>query len=280
MFMSDQFAPSAGSIKIPIGGAIEKHRERYQQMLRNGKRFYHSVYTVTPGDRTLIHVKVPSETVEGLSYDAVFEFMYEPDTDDFYDCHVKVWSNCPSFVYSVAWVFLHWHPDGRPSSNKDRMMVDSMGRRVPKGSMMITELAPLLGQKPTHDKPVVRNPMGIPLFDKSLYYAIFYITDNLTMAAVKATHNNVTMKQVIASVARYDSLMLERKRLQNKMRDRKAREKSTNDAILRATERDMARTFSGGVKQPSRPKHAVRVTTPTAKSRTSQTMKTTAIKRK
>lgn len=251
--MGPDFKPSSGSIKIPIGGMVQAYRERYNSLSKRAK-FAHTVYTANPGGRIIVHVKVPSEEFSKdlhnkakapFYYDVLLELEPGPSITDYGKCDVKVFSNCPSFVFSYAYVFAHWVPDGRPADRNDQMMVDSMKGRIPKNSLLINGLAQKIGPAPTHDKPVIRNPMGIPMFDKSIYYAIFYLQENVPLSEVINTHNNVTMQQIRVVVMDFDKLMNERKRVKNRLREKAQINKKTNDASTKKVEAEIARNATG-----------------------------------
>lgn len=212
---------SFGSMGVPIRPIIESYRERYTSLKKRAK-FTHMIYTVMPGSRCMIHVKVPSETIkrEPFYYDVLLELAGD-SAATFSDCDVKFFSNCPSFVFNLSYVMAHWVPDAKPDKRFNN-------RRVKGDTMLIPGLSQKLGPQPTKDKPVVRNPLGIPMLDKSLYFAIFYIMETLTWPEVRATHNNVHIGQVTVSVADFDHLMVERKRAEN--RDKAKKEKSDHEA--------------------------------------------------
>jgi hypothetical protein len=104
----------------------------------------------------IAHVKVPSRSVEGLFYDVLIEI----DTDSIPENstiinsgNARVFSNCPSFVYTYAKLF-----------NDDK------------------DLIPWTLMKYNHQvfesDPVKRNPIKIINYERSLYFAIKYITTN------------------------------------------------------------------------------------------------------
>ncbi|MCM1230162.1 MAG: hypothetical protein NC489_08515 [Ruminococcus flavefaciens] len=245
-----------GSVKIPTRPIIEGYRERYES-LKKREKFIHMVYQVVPGNRHMIHVKVPSETVSDFHYDVILELAGE-SAATFSDCDVTFFSNCPSFVYNCAYVMAHWYPDAKPG--KPKMMADRMKGKPRPGNMLIPELPQKLGPMPTADKPVVRNPLGIPMLDKSLYFAIFYIMENLTWSQVQATHTNVTIKQVLVSVADFDHLMVERKRAEHKDKAKKAEGVKQVQRALHSHERELQKP--AGIRhamQPQKPKSVVSV---------------------
>lgn len=274
-FMATDFQVLPGSIKIPIGELMRGYRERYEALLKKHPRIAYTIYEVMPGARTIVHFKLPSETVENLYYDVLFEIVVGKSSTDFMECDIRFFSNCPSFVFSYAFVFAHWNPDeNRPADKRDSWMVDSMKGRVPKNSLLIDGLRQKIGPAPTHDKPVVRNPLGIPMCDKSLYFCLFYMIDHMSVEQLLTTHVNVNMATVRANIMDFDRLMNERKRLENRQRERRARDKATNTAAVKTTEREIARQ-AAGIKQPQKPKKPKQISSSAAKVRTTSQPKST-----
>lgn len=252
-FLEDSFQPAKGSISIPIKGIIDGYRERYKSLCKRAK-FSHTIYTIMPGNRTLIHVKVPSETVENFTYDVLLEFKAAPDVVDFRDCDIKIFSNCPSFVYSYAYVFAHWFPDEIPAGNKNAPLINTIRRNSHTGTMLIDGVGILqkIGSRPTKEKPVVRNPMGIPMFDKSLYFAIFHVMDELTWPQVKATHNNINMARILVTIDSFDTLMNNRKRAENLQKRKQAATDKATEEGFKKHEKSITQQ-SVGIKHAERP---------------------------
>lgn len=236
-FMEDSFQVSPGSVKIDNKGTIERYREKYEALIKHAE-FKHEIYTVNPHDRHIVHVKVPSETVDNFYYDVCLEFSGEDPSTDLMNCDVKVFSNSPSFVYSYAYVFAHWVPEGRPATGRDSMMIDRLRGKMPRDRMLIPGLEQKIGKQPTHDQPVVRNPLGIPLFDKSIYFAVFYLLDkDITWADILSVHNNIRVQVLAVNVADFDKLMNERKRLANRQKEMKKRDAETQKKAQEKEER-------------------------------------------
>lgn len=244
-----------GSMKVPIRPVIEAYRERYIS-LKKRFPFQHRIYQIMPGGHFIAHIKVPSETIteEAFYYDVLLE-LAGGTAANFSDCHVKFFSNCPSFVYNLSYVMAHWHPDAK--------LDKQFNRRTTRGeTMLIPDIAQKLGPRPTKDKPVVRNPLGIPMLDKSLYYAIFYLMETTTWPELMHTAklNPTTMSKVAVSVADFDKLMVARKRAVNKETDKKASAEKTVRKVMEKNERSIQ--SPNGVlhaKTPQRPKQAIRV---------------------
>lgn len=275
-FLKDTLQVSKGAMKIETKGIIEDYRERYDVLRKDkSKPFRHDVYTMTPGNRIAVHIKVPSETVDKFYYDVLLELSAEKSAVDFGDCDVKVFSNCPSFVYSVAYVFAHWNPDtGKVERGGKGMMIDMLKGKLPRDRMLIPGLENKLGRDPVHDAPVTRNPMGLPMFDKSIYFAVFYLMDDVSFASVMNNHRFRTTRQVFDNVAFFDQLMRERKRLENRQKEAKAKATRSTEKEFRSKERAVDRRNQSGMMKPMRAK-TVSAVKSTRSPKTTSAVKTT-----
>lgn len=244
-------------MKLNTKGVIEEYRERYDRLVASGKAFRHDTYTVNPGGRVMVHIKVPSETVDNFYYDVLIELEAEKSAADFRDCDIKIFSNCPSFVFSVAYVFAHWNPDATDKKSKSKgMMIDSLRGKLPKDRMLVPGTEKSLGRKPVHDKPVVRNPMGIPLFDKSVYFAIFYMLDDIAFAQAIHNYHNIPMTRLMATIDDFDTLMAKRKRAAAKQSEKKKATRAASDKVFEEHEKNLDKANRFGMKKP---KAAIRV---------------------
>lgn len=282
-FMSDTMQPAKGAMKVSTKGIIEGYRERYDALIKRPEaKFQVQTYKVSPNHQIMVHVKVPSETVHTLHYDVLLALSPEKGTMDLLDCDVKIFSNCPSFVYSVAYIFAHWDPDAKPgTTTKGKgMMIDTLKGKLPRDRMLIPGTEKKLGKQPVHDPPVVRNPLGLPLFDKSIYYAIFYLQDNVPYTQIIHTHNNVSMTRVVASVEDFERLMSYRRKLEQEQKRQKALQQKSTDKDSRTIERNLDKQNRAGMmlspKQPTKPKTAQRVYTTAKTPSRPASMKTTA----
>lgn len=282
-FMSDTMQPAKGAMKVSTKGIIEGYRERYDALIKRPEaKFQVQTYKVSPNHQIMVHVKVPSETVNKLHYDVLLALSPEKGTMDLLDCDVKIFSNCPSFVYSVAYIFAHWDPDAKPgTTTKGKgMMIDTLKGKLPRDRMLIPGTEKKLGKQPVHDPPVVRNPLGLPLFDKSIYYAIFYLQDNVPYEQIIRTRNNVSMARVVASVEDFERLISYRRKLEQEQKRQKALQQKSTDKDSRTIERNLDKQNRAGMmlspKQPTKPKTAQRVYTTARTPSRPASMKTTA----
>jgi len=216
-FLNDNLPISKGSVQIPIRGLIDEYHRRYNLAKNRSKfTFKHTVYNIKDSNATIIHVLVPSETVPGFTYDVLFQISYEPTTTKLEDCEVKIFSNAPSFVYTYAYVFYHLSMgDGQ----KPGMIVDSMGKKIPKDRLLISDTEKKLPNEVRKQRPVIRNTLGLPLWDKSLYYALFYLTEEVSFLSIRTKQVPIKESELMNQVRDFDKLMADRKREEKKYRE-------------------------------------------------------------
>ena len=260
-FLADTISFQSGSVKIPLKSQIDTYREKYEK-LSSEKSFESHVYRIMPANRTMVHVKVPSSSLSKFYYDVLLELTPADKSIAIEDCEVQFFSNSPSFVFGgYAYLFYHMDVNGdrRKDSKSKGMMIDIFRRKIPRENLLVPGTARKLGKEAVTQEPEIRNPMGIAIPDSSIYYAIFYIQDNLTYPQIFNTRNVRSERQVLAAVSDFDHLMAERRRVslkETKARQEKAKqEKKKTDEHLKTL-----RQVSSGVKQVQKPRVARTVT--------------------
>lgn len=226
-FMQDNMPLSKGSVKIPIKGIRDNYRARYETLSKS-KPFIHDVYKINPGGRNIVHVKVPSETVDKFYYDVLLEVEPGPLARSLEQCHVRFFSNCPSFVYSYAYIFYHLNVDGEtpikpPKTKSSGAIIPMLLTKIPRSRLLMPGTEEKLGDAVLDNAPDTRNPHRLIMLDKSLYYAIFYLEDNVPLNTILKTRRYRTEGQVVAAVSDFESLMAKRKQQERKQRQIKAR---------------------------------------------------------
>jgi len=102
------------------------------------------------------HLKVPSETFRrDLQYDVVIQLLpIGKSASDLTvnNYAVKVFSNAPNFLFTYAYIY-----------NKDDILVSFLKNKI--------------SRKALHDAPVIRNKHEIYGFEKSVYFALLYISE-------------------------------------------------------------------------------------------------------
>lgn len=259
-FLQDNLPVTKGSIKIPIGGMIEQYRKEYNAFqLTNKSPFTHTVYNVSPNDRRVIHVKVPSETVRNFYYDVLFEVEYGPTVSKYEDCDVYIFSNSPSFVYTYAYVFYHLDLNSSNNNSKSRktgMLINTLTNKIPRDRLLMSGTEKTLPHEVLKSPPVVRNALGLPLWDKSLYYAIFYLKDRVPFSQIKGAARKIAEKDLIAGILDFDTLMENRKVMLKRQRE----ERTYRDKQISKQVRKSAK----GITKPKRAVNMVKPVSATA----------------
>lgn len=247
-FMLDNVSVGKGSIKIPMKGFIEEMHERYDEMSKNNvKPFLHAVYTVTPGDRMIVHVKVPSRSLATkFYYDVLLELEPLKNAVTIRDCHVKIFSDSPSFVYSYAYVFYHLDPNGQTIDPKKTrkgpgLLINKLQGKIPADRLLMPAAEKKLGDEVLKNPPVVRNPHNLPLFDSSIYLAIIYLEDVTTLPQLQRQAKRITENQLMSSIPEFDKLMEERKKIARKESDKKKQERAKIQATFKEHETKLRR---------------------------------------
>lgn len=264
-FLKDELAVKPGSVKIPIKSMVDQYRERYEA-LRKEKRFMHEVYRIMPGDRIIVHVKVPSESLKSFYYDVLLELDKGAiGVTKIDDCDVHIFSNCPSFVYRYAYVFYHLDLNTDNSAKKKKkngMLIDMFTSKIPKDRLLIDGSEDKYGGEVLNNEPVIRNSLGLPLFDKSLYYAIFYL-QTVPIVTIFSTRRTITEKRLFDSISSFDYLMALRKQEENREKRAAAREQKAAEKQVKEVERRTASlNRTTGVHKPLKPKSTASMSKP------------------
>ena len=244
-FMTE-FSPSKGSVKIDTTGVIAKYKKVYDDMLAKKASFRYAIYCITPGNRYMVHVKVPSEKVPEMHYDVVLEFIPQDNpTMSYRQCHVRMFSNSPS---GLAYIHSHWDPDSGKMLrfNSNNTLGTVLGSRLPSNRLLIPGLESRLGKLAIGKAPITRNPLGLPIPDKSIYLAIFHIERNVPFDMVVPNNNNTPIHQLRDSIPTIDAVLKERKRLENDAKKAQAAEVTKANALFKTKERRFQKT--GGIR--------------------------------
>lgn len=129
-------------------------------MIDKGKKFDVNVYHNEVTDNYFFHVIVPSETQRDNTYDVVIQLsppktqtgILKPPTIDKYEA--RFFSNSPSFVFTYAYIM-----------NSNGLLVKFLAKKY--DSIVLRQ------------EPVVKNPTGVILYEKSIVFAILTILDNV-----------------------------------------------------------------------------------------------------
>lgn len=132
---------------------VNDFKRRHKIMIDKGKKFVVNVYHNEVTDNYFFHILVPSETDRNNTYDVVLQLsppekttgIIKPPTIS--NFNVRFFSNSPSFVFTYAHVMY--------SNN-----------------MLVKFLAKKYNKLVLRKEPVVTNPRGVVLYEKSITFAI------------------------------------------------------------------------------------------------------------
>lgn len=145
-----------GSTAITNRTAIQASLNfRYEDLVKKNKGLDHKLFRYN--DTFYIHVKIPSESKRENTYDVVImlssldeKFSTDINLNRYF---MSVFSNCPSFVYTFAYVYNKY-------------------------DMLIPELKDKYEHVTLESEPKIKNPAEIINYDKSIYFACKYITEH------------------------------------------------------------------------------------------------------
>lgn len=248
---------SPGSVKLSIKSQLEKYREKYDALTKE-KKIPVEIYRIMPSKKVIVWFKIPSQSLKNFHYDVMLQLEPTDGAKTFEECDVKFFSNSPSFVYG-GYAYIFYHLDADPNAPGKGMMIDQFRQKIPRDNLLIPKASNQLGKEAVTEEPVVRNRLGIPMPDFSIYCAIFHMLDNMSFRRVFDTRNYRTVNQLITSVKSFDVLMLERKRTADREKAAEAKKRHTEEKVVKSAVR--AHSTGTGVRSVQKPMKPKRVTT-------------------
>lgn len=148
----------SGSSFLASRRSIKKALDQgYSDTIHKSGRYFIAIPFMDINGVLLYRVKVPSEDYRHnkIVYDVFIQIEAErPDAKIKPSLReIRVYSNCPSFIFTYAYVF-----------NKLDRIIPTFKDKIP--------------QKALTDAPKIRNPVETLGFEKSIYYACRYLLDN------------------------------------------------------------------------------------------------------
>lgn len=194
----------------------------------------------------IAHVKIPSRKHDKLFYDVLLQF--DISTASSYtinDAKMKIFSNCPSFTYTYAYVY-----------HERNELIDWCKSKYNKN---------ILKKKPEN-----RNPDHILNYERSIYLACKYLSTN--------TRNYINKVKAIAVTAKNTRNILAEVRTNDEIeslyQEYSATTKKENKTEVKKTQstKPVSKNTASSVKSPSRIKTTKKTST-TAKTRHTKTVK-------
>lgn len=179
-FMNSPFGVSTTETKA----TAEKYEEKYKQLAQE-KKIYCENWTESDG-MYMIHIKVPSESQNGLWYDVVVQFFTDDEQlakqNNLERYYIQFFSNSPSFIYQYAALYkVHGY------------LIDSLYDKMdPEYSNMLPDKV---------------NPDYKMSYDKSLFFACRFLQDNnyniLRKTGIRL-YKKVNMMKFLRSIKDYE----------------------------------------------------------------------------
>ena len=178
---------------------------RYEKLINTHKSFKH--YHYHDKHNFYIHIIIPSESKRNNTYDVVIQFA-PTEKEVIKDINlkrytIKVFSNCPSFTYTYAYVY-----------NNYDLMIDFLKDKY--NDMILS------------DNPIIKNPGEVINFEKSVYFACKYIKSNgtfLNKVALASFSKPLDTKKFKDSIRSTDTIDLEIKKENNRIKEENEKNK-------------------------------------------------------
>lgn len=179
---------------------------RYEALMKKHNGFEHKQYVLD--GVFYFHILVPSESKRNNKYDVVIAL--EPPAEsnriekNLKNYEFKVFSNCPSFVYTYAYVY------------------DQYG-------LLIPFLRPKYKTITLSSEPKVKNPGEVINYDKSVYFACKFITSNPSLMSIMLLIPQCRDLNIMAfsnSIRSTDTIELEIKKEENRLKNEEEKEKN------------------------------------------------------
>jgi hypothetical protein len=215
---------------------------RYDALIKKFGDFKFNIYSYKGS--YFYHFIIPSESQRRNTYDVVVQFVNSDDpTEDFSGdatlkrYHVKLFSNCPSFSFTYAYVY-----------NEDGRMVDMLQSKY--SDVMLT------------NPPSTRNPGEIASFEKSTYFACKFISEHRTIIdkAYIKRHSSTDIKAMREKIRNTDTVMKEIAK-ENKRLEREGGNEGyvkVKKKTIKGTVADKGISKAAGVDKDSSTKRAIR----------------------
>ena len=188
--------------------------ERYKKLLEKHSDFKHKRMKV--GNDYYVHIKIPSESKRENTYDIVIRLSSMNDSAFDKDNTLKryymsVFSNCPSFVFTYAYVYNKYE-------------------------MLIPELRYKFADIVFESNPSVKNPGEIINYEKSIYFACKYLKEH-SMMLFKGSYSHISpevLKNYFSKEIRNTTtIMREIDRENARLKEEKENEKKTKKEIIK-----------------------------------------------
>ena len=222
-----------GSTAIGNRSLIKKDLDsRYDILLKRYKDFEHHQYA--KDGHFYIHILIPSETKRENTYDVILELFPSDESVKVgrslkqYD--FRVFSNCPSFVYTYAYVY------------------NQYGLLIPGLSSKYSDIT-------LDTQPGTKNPGEVINYDKSIYFACKYITSHNSLMSTMLLIpqcRDLKMKSLLETIRSSDTIMLEIKKEDNRLKEEELKKQRNSKKPVKPEVKTKPRGIEKQTKQTGR----------------------------
>ena len=147
------------------------------------------------------HMKIPSESYDSIAYDVVIRFTKDrSSSDDIATWSMSMFSNAPSFVFTYTYTYRKY-------------------------DIGIRELSAYLDKRALTDRPKIKNPYGMLGPDKSIYFALKYISKSPDITQVILNAKKLSLRELGKNIVLFSGIMtkidIEKKKKRNENDDTK-----------------------------------------------------------
>lgn len=182
-------AGKSTSEHLTIGGLHYMYRTRYEGVVERLKKKIPLTIFSENETSYYYYFLIPSDTRQ-MDYDVIIHFYEESENPDDTHMSMKDWkveffSNCPSFVFTYAYVYNE------------------------KG-YFIKDLSNKLGKIVLSNKPKEKNPRMVLMWDKSIYYAMHHVMNNIRLNQrymVKRNAVPFNKEELFSSIRTFEQIM-------------------------------------------------------------------------
>jgi uncharacterized protein YfcZ (UPF0381/DUF406 family) len=178
----------------------------YNELKNKGKKFRWKVYKNAKETNKVIHIQVPSESIENFWFDVIIDIIgYPQNSKSFNDADVLIFCNSPSWIFFYAFVA---HENG----------------------LTPTWLIPKIAKQALKEAPKQTNPVNTLGFEKMTSYALRFIIENDLYNDVISRPTVLNKKEILKVIDNSDDILEKYTLFKKKATEAKKKEKAREKA--------------------------------------------------
>lgn len=193
----------------------QEYTRKYNELMKRKKIEIAGVYKIQQS--YFLHLLIPSESSRDNNYDVVIEFYdeknnlkYEPTINKY---SVRFFSNCPSFVFTYAYAY-----------KSNNLLINELGNKF--NDLVLSQ------------EPKIKNPSQITNIDKSLFFALLFLYNNLHYqykSVYESTRFDMSkdFSELYNKIRNSDEILLEIEKAKIKEKKNKEEERKNNEISVK-----------------------------------------------